>query len=89
MRVNRNKLNAKEEMASGWTSDEVQALIEVWGAANVQNQLDGEQRNRPIFEKISKELLKLGYSKTWLQCRTKIKNMTQQYRKVRVTSFFF
>ena len=82
MRVNRNKLNAKEEMASGWTSDEVQALIEVWGAANVQNQLDGVQRNRPIFEKISKE------PKTWLQCRTKIKNMTQQYRKVRVTSFF-
>ena len=32
--------------------------------------------------KISKELGEVGDEKTWQQCRTKIKNLTQKYRKV-------
>ena len=67
---------------TGWSTRETEALIEVWGNANVQSKLDGVQRNRAIFEKIAAELEKMGYEKTWMQCRTKIKNLTQQYRKV-------
>ena len=57
-------------------------LISMWGDANVQSQLDGVQRNRVIFEGIARDMEALGYSRTWLQCRTKMKNLTQRYRKV-------
>ena len=71
-------------MAAGWSSEETQALISVWGQAKVQIQLDGVQRNRVIFEGIAKQMQEMGYARTWQQCRTKIKNMTQRYRKVRL-----
>ena len=73
-------------MAAGWTTEITRALIAVWGQANVQNQLDGVVRNRTIYEKISRELAQLGYDRSWEQCRTKIKNLTQKYRKVRLQS---
>ena len=69
-------------MASGWSADETRALIGVWGEADIQRQLDGVARNRPIYENISAQLCEMGYEKTWEQCRTKIKNMTNKYRKV-------
>ena len=69
-------------MAAGWTADETRALVGIWGQENIQNELDGVARNRTIYEKIAKELREIGYEKTWQQCRTKIKNLTQKYRKV-------
>lgn len=69
-------------MAAGWTSEETSALVSVWGQTNVQNQLDGVTRNRNVFEKIAKEMAELGFERTWQQCRTKVKNLTQKYRKV-------
>ena len=69
------------EMAAGWTVDGTRALIGVWGEADIQSQLDGVARNRRIYEKISAQLREMAYEKTWEQCRTKIKNMTNKYRK--------
>lgn len=69
-------------MAAGWTIDETRALVGIWGAADVQNQLDGVARNRAIYEKISAALADLGYERTWQQWKTKVKNLTQRYRKV-------
>ena len=69
-------------MAAGWSIEETRALVCVWGQENVQSELDGVQRNRTIYERISRELKDQGYDKTWQQCRTKIKNLTQKYRKV-------
>ena len=68
---------------AGWSVDATKALVVVWSQENVQNQLDGVSRNKTIFERISKEMLARGHQKTWQQCRTKIKNLTQKYRKVR------
>lgn len=70
-------------MAAGWSTEATRSLVSVWSQENVQNELDGVSRNRTIFERISKELRNKGYEKTWQQCRTKIKNLTQKYRKVR------
>uniref|UniRef100_A0A1X7UP62 Myb/SANT-like DNA-binding domain-containing protein n=1 Tax=Amphimedon queenslandica TaxID=400682 RepID=A0A1X7UP62_AMPQE len=70
-------------MAGGWTEVETCALIDVWGDADVQHQLDSVSRNRHIYEKISTDLNNLGYHKTWQQCKTKVKNLTQRYRKLR------
>ena len=58
-------------MAAGWTAAETRALIGVWGAADVQRQLDGVVRNRTIYERVARDLQALGYSHTWEQCRTK------------------
>lgn len=70
-------------MSSGWTHEQTRALVSVWSQANVQSELDGVTRNRVVFERIAKEMEELGYEYTWQQCRTKIKNLTQKYRKVR------
>ena len=66
----------------GWGLQETKALLGVWGAEDVQRQLDGIVRNRIIYEKIAAELAELGYERTWQQCKTKIRNMIQKYRKV-------
>ena len=70
-------------MAAGWWSDETRTLISIWGEQNVQTQLDSVKRNKDIYEKIAFELSNMGYTKTWKQCRVKVKNLTQKYRKVK------
>ena len=73
-----------EAMAgTGWSVKEMRALISLWGQADVQSQLDGVTRNRRIYEQIARDLDDLGWERTWEQCRTKMKNLTQRYRKVR------
>ena len=69
-------------MAAGWSYEETAALIKIWGDENVQRQLHEVARNRSVYEKVSKELEKVGFERTWQQCRTKIKNITHKYRKV-------
>ena len=73
-------------MATSWSAAETRALISVWVLANVQNELDGVTRNRTIIEIITKEMSELGHEKTWKQCRTKVKYLTQRYRKVSIQS---
>ena len=73
-------------MAAGWSVEETRALVGVWGQANIQEQLDGVMRNRTIFEMIAREMGELGYERSWQQCRTKVKNLTQKYRKVILSS---
>ena len=63
-----------------WT-EETRALVGVWGAEDVQSQLDGVERNKAIFEKIASSLTNHGYHRTWQQCKTKIKNMTSTLYK--------
>ena len=69
-------------MAAGWKPEETKALVAVWRAEDVQSQLDGVSHNRCIFEKIAAAMEGAGFHRTWQQCKTKIKNLTQRYRKV-------
>ena len=71
-------------MAAGWRVEETRALVSLWGQANVQSELDIVVRNRTIYERIAREMRALGYDRMWQQCRTKIKNLTQKYRKVSI-----
>ena len=75
------------KMATGWSNNATRALLAIWGEENIQEQLDGVARNRDIYEKISNCLSEQGFEYTWKQCRTKIKNLTQRYRKVSAFSF--
>ena len=70
------------EMSGSWSTEETRTLISIWGDESVQSRLDSAHRNRHIFEQIAHEMSEKGYEKTWQQCRTKMKNLTQKYRKV-------
>ena len=67
---------------AGWSNEATHALVSLWGEANVQEKLDSVSRNRTIYEGIAEGMRKAGYDYTWKQCRTKVKNLTQKYRKV-------
>ena len=69
-----------------WTTEETRVLLRVWGDADIQSKFDGVVRNRHIYEKIAERMKNLGYDRTWMQCKNKMKNIVQIYRKVR--SFF-
>ena len=69
-------------MSGSWSIEETKTLISIWGEESVQSRLDCAHRNRHIFEQIVREMSDKGYEKTWQQCRTKIKNLIQKYRKV-------
>ena len=74
-------------MSAGWSTEETEALLGIWGAADVQEQLDGIVRNKTIYEKITTALAVLGYERTWQQCKTKVKNLVQRYKKVGLYSY--
>ena len=68
---------------ANWTDAEVLHLIELWEEEGIQEQLEGAKRNKHVFEKIAKELQKTGSEKTAEQCRTKLKKLKLDYRKVK------
>ena len=70
------------KMSGSWSTEETRTLISIWGDESVQSCLDSAHRNRHIFEQIAREMSEKGYEKTWQQYRTKMKNLTQKYRKV-------
>ena len=78
------KTRYRQNMAgAGWSKNETTALISVWGEGKVQQMLTGTKRNLTVFQSISNSLADLGWEHTWQQCRTKIKNLTSRYRKVK------
>ena len=56
-------------ITGGWTAEMTRALVSVWGQAN--GELDRVVRNRTIFERVSRELKKMGIHRRWQQCQTK------------------
>ena len=65
------------------TDESIRALLSIWDQQNIQEQLDGVKRNKYIYDRISSELSDVSYEFTTKQCRTKVKNLNQSYRKVR------
>ncbi|EMP31197.1 hypothetical protein UY3_11707 [Chelonia mydas] len=64
-----------------WTEWEVLDLIAVWGDESVLSELRSKRRNAKIFEKISKGIKDRGYHRDPQQCRVKLKELRQVYRK--------
>ena len=59
-----------------WTEDETKALLCIWADRKMQNQLEGQKRNKLVFNRIAAELLATtGVSRMWQQCSVKIKNL--------------
>eukprot|EP00731_Ephydatia_muelleri_P001288 Em0001g1288a len=68
---------------AAWSTEEVHTLVGVWGAADVQRQLDGVTRNKKIYQEIATSHNVYGYDRTWEQCRVKVKNLVQKYKQVK------
>ena len=69
----RGRATTQEQWAFGLVDAshaETKALLGIWGASEVQSQLDGIVRNRTIFEKVAAQLREAGYERTWQQCKT-------------------
>ena len=70
-------------MAAGWNAEATRALIAILGEENTQEHLDNVSRNKAIYEKIAAAMRAKGFNFDYKQCRTKIKNLTAKYRKVK------
>ena len=69
---------------SSWSDNEVRALISIWGEDNIQEELDGAVRNQVLFNNnIATKMHEKGYERDWQQCRTKMKNITKEYRQTK------
>ena len=65
-----------------WADAEVRALIGFWGDSRIQAELDGAVRNKAIREKIAMKMAEAGFNRDWKQCRAKIKNLKNDYKKI-------
>ncbi|GFR29102.1 zinc finger protein with KRAB and SCAN domains 2 [Trichonephila clavata] len=63
-----------------WCTEEIRALINIWGNLDVQKKFDGTVRDSEVYKNISEELKKLGYARTVSQIRSKVKQMKRDYR---------
>ena len=68
---------------AAWTKEETLKLIELWSYEDIQAQLEGCKRNQQVYEKIASLMQKEGFTRTYQQCREKIKKLRQQYKKVK------
>ena len=50
---------------AGWTNEETRALVGLWGAADVQAQLNVVSRKKIVYQKIAAEMNELGNRHTW------------------------
>ena len=66
-----------------WTDAETFQLINCWAEEGIQEQLEGCKRNKHIYESLSRSLAEHSIEKTGEQCRTKVKKLRQDYKKIK------
>ncbi|XP_073182229.1 proline-rich protein 29 isoform X1 [Lepidochelys kempii] len=64
-----------------WSNGEVQDLISVCGEEAVQSQLRSSRRNYDTFGQISRDMMERGHDWDAQQCRVKVKELQNAYRK--------
>ncbi|EMP34548.1 hypothetical protein UY3_08378 [Chelonia mydas] len=69
--------------APAWTEREVRDLIAVWGEESMLSERRSSFRNAKTFVKISQGLKDRGHNRDPKQCRVKLKELRQAYRKTR------
>lgn len=64
-----------------WSDGETEALLEIWGSEEIQENLKGCAKNRHIFIQISEVMASQGYMRTPEQCQTRIKRLRANFRQ--------
>ena len=70
-------------MADTWWFEEAKLLIALWSEEAVQHELNTMHNKKLVWDKISQGMADGGYSRSAQQCRVKINNLKQNYRKIR------
>lgn len=63
-----------------WSDGETEALLDIWGSEEIQNNLKGCTKNKHIFIQISQVMASQGYLRTPEQCQTRIKRLRANFR---------
>ncbi|XP_039647549.1 uncharacterized protein LOC120553322 isoform X3 [Perca fluviatilis] len=77
------EMSDKDKALHFWSSDEVQALLTLWGNPAVQEELLLNVRNNKVYTCLSTKLAALGFNKTPQKCREKIKKLKQEYKRIK------
>ena len=70
-------------MADSWWFEETKLLIALWREEAVQHELNTMHKKKLVWDKISQGMADRAYSRSTQQCRVKINNLKQKYRKIR------
>ena len=70
-------------MADTWWFEETKLLIALWSEEAVQHELKTMHNKKLVWDKISQRMADGEYSRSAQQCRVKINNLQQKYRKIR------
>ena len=76
-------VHVKCNMSANWTDREVFRLIDCWSEEGIQEQLEGSRRNKHVYDKLSRSLAEHDIEKTGEQCRTKVKKLRQECKKIK------
>ena len=68
-----------------WQDDETLMLLELWGEESVQTTLEGCIRSKTIYGKITAELSSIGYTRTGVQRRERIKKLKRTTNRLKIT----
>nr|XP_033470495.1 uncharacterized protein zgc:113263 isoform X3 [Epinephelus lanceolatus] len=64
-----------------WSDGETEALLDIWGSEEIQENLKGCTKNKHIFIQISEVMASQGYMRTPEQCQTRIKRLRANFRQ--------
>ncbi|XP_018542489.1 uncharacterized protein zgc:113263 isoform X2 [Lates calcarifer] len=64
-----------------WSDGETEALLDIWGSQDIQENLKGCTKNKHIFIQISQVMASQGYLRTPEQCQTRIKRLRANFRQ--------
>ncbi|XP_034095930.1 zinc finger and SCAN domain-containing protein 29-like isoform X3 [Gymnodraco acuticeps] len=74
---------ATSKKSTPWSTEEVTTFLNLIGDDKIQQELDGTMRNVKVFQDVSAQMSERGFSRTFLQCREKLKKMKSEYRQVK------
>lgn len=63
-----------------WTEEETLCFVTLWSSTDVQDQLDGASRTKPVFKQIQRDMAVAGYYRTLDQLINKLKKLKKEYR---------
>ncbi|XP_036004846.1 uncharacterized protein zgc:113263 isoform X1 [Fundulus heteroclitus] len=83
--VHQMKVSANHWLADSskmaWGDGETEALLEIWGSAEIQENLKGGNKNKSIYKQISQVMASQGYLRSPEQCQSRVKRLRANFRQ--------
>lgn len=66
-----------------FSHEETLYLLDIWGNATMQRSFESPYLNSKLWEVIANKMLKAGYKRSVIECKTKVTNLKCQYYKLK------